>query len=193
MSRYISRRDFIKGTAAGAVGMVITSAGLPAFSEEKGIYTPGTYSASAAGFESEVTVKMTFDLNAIIDVAIDVSGETPEVGGAIGETMAKRFLAAQSAEIDAVSGATATSAAVKTAAKACIAQAKGETVRVAAENEEAAKAGKKFSMELNSGWYMYAFFGGTGMQFGLNEDGVTNFCNWNTIPKHIFFRYIKIW
>ena len=44
----------------------------------------------------------------------------------------------------------------------------------------AEKAGKKFSMELNSGWYMYAFFGNTGMQFGLNEDGVTNYCTWNS-------------
>ena len=44
----------------------------------------------------------------------------------------------------------------------------------------AAKAGKKLSMELNSGWYMYAFFGNTGMDFGINEDGVTNHCNWNT-------------
>ena len=40
--------------------------------------------------------------------------------------------------------------------------------------------GKKLSMELNSGWYMYAFFGNTGMEFGINEDGVTNYCNWNT-------------
>ncbi len=44
----------------------------------------------------------------------------------------------------------------------------------------AEKAGKKFAMELNSGWYMYSFFGNTGLQFGLNEDGVTNYCNWNT-------------
>ncbi len=40
--------------------------------------------------------------------------------------------------------------------------------------------GKSFSMEFNSGWYLYSFFGNTGLQFGLNEDGVTNFCNWNT-------------
>lgn len=42
-------------------------------------------------------------------------------------------------------------------------------------------AGKKFSMEFNSGWYLYSFFGGTGMEFGINDDGVTNYCNWNTI------------
>ncbi len=51
--------------------------------------------------------------------------------------------------------------------------------------EVAAASDKKFSMELNSGWYMYAFFGGTGMDFGLNEDGVTNHCNWNTTEGEI--------
>lgn len=45
---------------------------------------------------------------------------------------------------------------------------------VAAENN------KKFSMEWDSGWYTYAFFGNTGLEFGINEDGVTNYCNWNT-------------
>lgn len=47
------------------------------------------------------------------------------------------------------------------------------------------KAGKQFSMELNSGWYMYAFFGNTGMQFGLNDDGVTNYCTWNSTEGDI--------
>lgn len=40
--------------------------------------------------------------------------------------------------------------------------------------------GKKVSMELNTGWYLYSFFGNTGLQLSLNEDGVTNYCNWNT-------------
>ncbi|MBD5476046.1 MAG: extracellular solute-binding protein [Lachnospiraceae bacterium] len=43
---------------------------------------------------------------------------------------------------------------------------------------EAAK--KKVSMEFNSGWYLYSFFGNTGLEFGINEDGVTNYCNWNS-------------
>lgn len=41
-------------------------------------------------------------------------------------------------------------------------------------------AGKKITMDWSSGWYLYAFFGGTGMEFGINEDGVTNYCNWNS-------------
>lgn len=47
-------------------------------------------------------------------------------------------------------------------------------LEVAAENE------KKFSMEWDSGWYLYSFFGNTGLDFGINDDGVTNHCNWNT-------------
>lgn len=46
-------------------------------------------------------------------------------------------------------------------------------------------SGKKFSMEFNSGWYMYTFFGGTGLEFGINEDGVTNYCNWNSTEGNI--------
>lgn len=47
-------------------------------------------------------------------------------------------------------------------------------LEVAAENE------KKLSMEFNSGWYLYSFFGNTGLEFGINDDGVTNHCNWNS-------------
>lgn len=43
----------------------------------------------------------------------------------------------------------------------------------------AAKAGKKVMMDWTSGWYIYSFFGGAGLELGLNEDGITNYCNWN--------------
>lgn len=39
--------------------------------------------------------------------------------------------------------------------------------------------GQKVYMEMNSGWYMYSFFGLTGMEIGLNDDGISTFCNWN--------------
>ena len=41
-------------------------------------------------------------------------------------------------------------------------------------------AGKQITMDWTSGWYLYAFFGNTGLEFGVNEDGVTNYCNWNS-------------
>lgn len=49
----------------------------------------------------------------------------------------------------------------------------------------AEKCGKKFTMEWTSGWYMYSFFGNSGLEFGLNDDGVTNYCNWNSTEGDI--------
>lgn len=40
-------------------------------------------------------------------------------------------------------------------------------------------AGKKITMDWSSGWYLYSFFGNTGMTVGLNEDGISNYCDWN--------------
>lgn len=51
--------------------------------------------------------------------------------------------------------------------------------------EVAAQSGKKFSMEFNSGWYMYTFFGETGLEFGINDDGITNHCSWNSTENTI--------
>lgn len=43
----------------------------------------------------------------------------------------------------------------------------------------AADNGKCMAMDWSSAWYVYAFFGNTGMEAGLNEDGITNYCTWN--------------
>ncbi|MBR2528597.1 MAG: FAD-binding protein [Blautia sp.] len=133
----ISRKDFLKGTLASGAALAAASViGVPILAgEEKGKYTPGTYSAKAKGIAGDVEVTMTFDETSITDVVIDVSGETPDIGGAIGEDMAKAILDAQSADIDAVSGATVTSDAIRAAAADCISQASGTEV-VLTEKEE---------------------------------------------------------
>ena len=46
-------------------------------------------------------------------------------------------------------------------------------LEVAEENE------KVITMDWSSAWYVYSFFGNTGMEIGLNTDGITNFCTWN--------------
>lgn len=51
--------------------------------------------------------------------------------------------------------------------------------------EVAAENGKKFTMEFDSGWYLYSFYGLTGLEFGINDDGVTNHCNWNSTENAI--------
>lgn len=45
--------------------------------------------------------------------------------------------------------------------------------------------GKYFTMDWSSAWYVYSFFGCTGMTVGLNSDGVTNYCTWNSAEGDI--------
>ena len=46
-------------------------------------------------------------------------------------------------------------------------------LQIAEENE------KNITMDWSSAWYVYSFFGNTGLEVGLNSDGITNFCTWN--------------
>jgi uncharacterized protein with FMN-binding domain len=116
--------DAIKAAAADC----LEQAAAPAEDEtEAGTsYKPGTYTASAAGISSDVTVTCTFDETSITAIEADVSGETAGIGAAIGDDMIDAVLAAQSADVDAVSGATITSEAFMTAVADCMEQAKAE-------------------------------------------------------------------
>lgn len=49
----------------------------------------------------------------------------------------------------------------------------------------AASNGKKMVMDWGSGWYIYSFFGQTGLTMGLNDDGVSNHCTWNSTENSI--------
>ena len=140
---HISRRKFLERAAVGALGAAalgLTACGKSADSTASsaasatGLYAPGTYSATATGMGT-VTVTMTFDANSITDVKVDVSEETANIGGAQGDHFADAILQAQGTEVDNVSGATITSKAIKTAADACIAQAKGEPVQIKVEED----------------------------------------------------------
>ena len=87
--------------------------------------TPGTYSAEAKGFASDVKVSVTLTEAGIADVTLDVSGETPAIGGAAADALKAAILEKQSAEFDAVAGATVTSNAVKAALQKCLDEAAG--------------------------------------------------------------------
>ena len=59
MTKLISRRNFLKGTAAGAVSIAASQLfGGASLAEDAAVYTPGTYTASEQGLESTVTVTM---------------------------------------------------------------------------------------------------------------------------------------
>lgn len=84
----------------------------------------GTYTSSAKGCLSDVNVTVTVSGGKVSEVAIDASGETPELGGAAAETLADALTKAGSTNgVDAVSGATLTSEAVFTAMNDCLSQA----------------------------------------------------------------------
>ena len=48
--------------------------------------------------------------------------------------------------------------------------------------EKAATAGKKVSMDVANGWYLYSFYAGAGLNLSLADDGVNTVCNWNEAP-----------
>lgn len=152
MSEQLTRRNFLKGVA-GVVGVAAVSSITGCASKEtpatsaaaettaaattaaettaaagSGKYIPGTYTGTADGIHSTITVTMTFDEENVTDVVLDVSGETPGYGQDAGEALREALLAAQSTEIDGVSGSTITSQAVIVAADKCFAQARGEAV-----------------------------------------------------------------
>jgi len=129
----ISRKGFLKVAAAAAMSGVTASAlaacnagssSSTAASTGEAIYTPGTYTGTATGI-GEVKVTMTFSKTAITDVVIDASNETESIGGVAAPTLKDALMAAQSTEIDNISGATITTNAVKKAAASCIEQAMG--------------------------------------------------------------------
>ena len=127
----ISRRNFLKGAAAGMLGVGAASVlpgALPNAMAEAAVYTPGTYTAAADGFGGPVSVTMTFSETAITEVAIDAAGETATIGGAAAEKLATAIKEGQTPLVDGVSSATMTSNAVKRAAAQCVAQAKGVDV-----------------------------------------------------------------
>lgn len=85
-----------------------------------------TFEAASAGFGGEVKVTLTVENGKIVDAAIVGDGETPGFGADALKPLAEQLVAAGSAEIDGVSGATVTSNAVKEAAAAALSKAGGE-------------------------------------------------------------------
>mgnify|MGYP004443721539 CR=1 FL=1 len=127
MSKRISRRDFLKASAASVFGVAAASVvgAIPAHADEaeEAIYYPGTYTASAPGHGGPVTVTMTFSETKITDVVIDAPDETPGIGDKVVEEMPQLIIDSQN--VDAVTSATGaeTRGAIQKAGHDCIEQA----------------------------------------------------------------------
>lgn len=129
----LSKAAALMLTGAMTLGLLAGCTGAPEETTppEAGIYTPGTYTATAKGYGGTVTVNLTVDANNITAVTIDGPDETPAIGGEALKTLPDAVKVANSAEVDTVAGATLTSNAVKEAVADALAQAKGEAAEAA--------------------------------------------------------------
>lgn len=51
--------------------------------------------------------------------------------------------------------------------------------------EVAAANDKKVAMDFGSGWYIYSFFKGAGLNVEMAKDGLSNECNWNAVDTPV--------
>lgn len=78
-------------------------------------FTPGTYTAEAEGYHGQIKLDVTFDENSISSINIVEDHETEGIGHEALPMMVERIIQAQGTGVDAVTGATVSSAAMKQA------------------------------------------------------------------------------
>ena len=124
MTRNVIIMAVVTVIMAVVLGLYIKSTGTVPAADNAANLADGTYTSSAQGCLSEVTVTVTVTGGKVSNVAIDAANETPALGGAAAETLADQLTKAGSTSgVDAVAGATLTSDAVFTAMDDCLAQA----------------------------------------------------------------------
>jgi fumarate reductase flavoprotein subunit len=128
----LSRRNFLVGTSAIAVGAVLglTGCGSPenedVASTATNSFTPGSYKASGNGKYGRVEIEVTFDDAAIIGIDPVSHDESPGVGDVAIDRLSHEVLERQTLAIDTVSGATLTSMAFISALEDSVMQAGGD-------------------------------------------------------------------
>lgn len=124
MTRNVILMAVVTVIMAVALSLYIQNTGTVPAADNAASLTDGTYTSSAQGYLSDVTVKVTVTGGRVTGVEIDASGETPELGGTAAEALAVALLKTGStAGVDAVSGSTMTSQAIFTAMDDCLRQA----------------------------------------------------------------------
>ena len=131
----ISRRTFVSTAAlAGAAALTATGAAIADEADEvkvpeKGTwmgYTPGTYSYDAMGHNAPFTINVTFTDYALSNIDTSDNLETIGVGKVALQTLADEIITNQSLNVDGLTGASISSAALLEAVRDCAEQA-GDT------------------------------------------------------------------
>ena len=129
------------------------------------LFIPGTYTETGTGFGGEITVTTTVSENKIEDVQITGDHETENIGTFAVQMLGERILAAQSPNVDALTGATVTSNAILGAFKKTLTAA-GADMSAFAAAEDKGKALKKYE-ELTTDIVIIGA-GGAGMTAAIN-------------------------
>ena len=127
-----TRRTFIVNATVAALSLVGIAAS-PAAAEETAMrtdtswegYTPGTYSCEVIGHNAPFTVTCTFTSQALSAIDTSNNNETLGVGKVALEQISNDVVRTQSLNVDGVSGASVTSAALLSAIENCAQQAGG--------------------------------------------------------------------
>lgn len=90
---------------------------------ESGSWTDGTYTETAKGKKGEFDVTVEIVDGKLDSIMIGDNTETPDRGGVAIEQLPGEIVKSQSIEVDAVSGATVTSNAIKDAVARCLERA----------------------------------------------------------------------
>ena len=122
-------KKFLTLSMAAALALSCT-AGMAEIAQKM---TPGTYTGSCQGVNDKVVVEVTVTEDAITDVKVVSHQETPGIGAPLTEegyegftpiaVLPQEIVDQQSIDVDSLSGATITSAAIKTAVKDALTQA----------------------------------------------------------------------
>ncbi len=116
--------DAAKAAVSQALEQAVSDAPAAEAAAEGGSYKAGTYTGTAKGFGGEVSATVVVTDSGIETVELVGNDETEELGGVALEKLSKKFVEAQSPEVDAISGCTITSDAAIEAVKQALDQAK---------------------------------------------------------------------
>ena len=94
--------------------------------DAEGMYTPGTYEASAEGYGGPVMLEVEFSSDKIESVKVVDHDETDGIGSEAVDQLPGEIVEGQTLDVEAVSGATLTSTAIIDAVSDTVEQAGGD-------------------------------------------------------------------
>lgn len=145
------------------LGSIAKTEALPA-----GTFTPGTYEGTANGFGGALTVDVTLSSDFIESVEVAEQAETVGIGDKAIEMLPDAIVAAQSTQVDTVTGATVTSQAIIDATNAALAVAGVDPASLIPIAQE--KSGVKEDIELSADIVVIGA-GGAGMTAAIVAAG----------------------